>query len=215
MHALTTFVGDHGIYAVFLLMAADALLPVGGEAIMIYAGALPTGVVGGHAPELLGSTLHADVKGYAVMALAGTLGYLVGSWLGWGIGRRGGRSLIERHGCWLHLGPERLTKAERWFKRHGAAAVFVGRLTPLVRSFISVTAGVMRVPIGSYSALTLLGSAIWCFAFGGIGWAMGGNYQQADSVVKILEVAGAVVLVLGVAALLVRRRQANAIGLED
>jgi hypothetical protein len=83
VHALIDAVAQYGVYAVFALMALDALLPVGGEAVMLYAGALPTGAVGGKAPMLFGMTLHADVRGYVVLALAGTLGYLVGSWVGW------------------------------------------------------------------------------------------------------------------------------------
>jgi membrane protein DedA with SNARE-associated domain len=192
---------------VFALMALDALLPVGGEAVMLYAGALPTGAVGGHAPTLFGMTLHADVRGYVVLALAGTLGYLVGSWVGWGIGRRGGRRLVERHGRWLHLGPERLGRAEAWFERHGSAAVLIGRLTPLVRSFISVTAGVLGSPLGVYSALTLLGSAIWCFGFAAVGRALGDNYEQADSVAHGLELAAVAVVAVCAAVVLVRRRR--------
>lgn len=188
-------------------MAVDALLPVGGEAVMLYAGALPTGAVGGHAPAFLGMTLHADAKGYVILALAGTLGYLVGSWVGWGLGRRGGRVLVERHGRWLHLGPERLARAEAWFARHGRAAVLIGRLTPLVRSFISVTAGILEAPLGAYSALTLLGSAIWCFVFAGAGWALGDNYDQLDNAFKGLELAGVAVLLIALTTVLVRRRR--------
>lgn len=211
MAALIDTVAAHGVYAVFALMALDALLPVGGEAVMLYAGALPTGVVGGHVPTLFGVTLHADARGYVVLALAGTLGYLVGSWIGWGIGRRGGRALVERHGRWLHLGPQRLRRAEVWFERHGHAAVFVGRLTPFVRSFISVTAGVLRSPFGVYSALTLLGSAIWCFGFAAVGRALGDNYEQADSVAHVLELAAVVVLAICAITVLLRRRRARAV----
>ena len=69
---------------------------------------------------------------------AGTLGYLTGSLAGWAIGRAGGRPFIERHGRWLHLGPQRFRRAERWFARYGSAFVLFGRLTPLVRSFVSI-----------------------------------------------------------------------------
>ena len=68
--------------------------------------------------------------------------------IGWGIGVYGGRPLLERHGRWLHLSPEKLDRAERWFERRGDWAVFLGRLTPVVRSFISIPAGVFRSPLG-------------------------------------------------------------------
>ena len=84
------------------------------------------------------------------MALAGTLGYLVGSIVGWGIGGAGGRPFVERHGRLLHLGPERLERAERWFDRYDRWAVLLGRITPVVRSFVSIPAGVFRMPFWPY-----------------------------------------------------------------
>src|SRR4051795_11954529 len=134
---LTDFVGRHGAYAIFIVMAIDAVLPVGGELTMLYAGALAAGAIAGHQPVLFGHTLHGGLESYVALALAGTLGYLVGALIGWGIGRYGGRPLLERHGRWFHLSPERLDRAEAWFDRWGNLGVFVGRLTPIVRSFVS------------------------------------------------------------------------------
>jgi membrane protein DedA with SNARE-associated domain len=127
---------------------------------------------------LFGHALPTGLQGYVVMALAGTLGYLLGSVAGWAVGRSGGRSLLERHGRWLHLSPQSLERAERWFARYGAWAVFLGRLTPVVRSFISIPAGALGSPIGPYTVLTLAGSAIWCFGFAGAGWALGTGYER-------------------------------------
>ena len=103
----------------------------------------------------------------------GTIGYLLGSIVGWAIGLRGGRPLLERHGRWLHLYAAKLDRAERWFERWEDWAVFLGRLTPVVRSFVSIPAGRLRVPLRRYTVLTLIGSAIWCFALAGAGWALG------------------------------------------
>lgn len=209
---LTSWVGQHGVYAVFAIMAVDALLPVGGELTMLYAGALASGAVVAAHPALLGFPLAAGLESYLVLAVAGTLGYLVGSLAGWMIGRSGGRELLERHGRWLHLDPARMQRAERWFARHGAAAVLLGRLTPLVRSFVSVPAGVLGSPLGAYAALTLAGSAIWCFAFAGAGWALGRSYEQVHHAFSTVDVA--VVALVGAAAvgavLLRRRRPARA-----
>jgi membrane protein DedA with SNARE-associated domain len=130
---LTSWIGHHGAYAVFGIMALDALLPVGGELTMLFAGALAAGAIAGEHPVLLGHQLPTGLESYLVLAIAGTLGYLLGSLVGWAIGRWGGRALLERHGRWLHLRPENLERAERWFDRHGRAAVFLGRLTPVVR----------------------------------------------------------------------------------
>src|SRR6188472_1270958 len=110
-----------GVYAVFALMAVDALLPVGGELIMLYAGALAAGAIAGQEPVLLGWHPATGLEAYVVLALAGTLGYLIG----WEIGRRGGRPLLERHGRRLHLDEANLARAVAWFERWGDWAVFV------------------------------------------------------------------------------------------
>src|SRR5690349_19351041 len=140
---LTTWIAEHGLVAVFVLMAVDAVLPAGGELVTLFAGALAAGAIAGHA----GPSLPAVIA-------TGTLGYLAGSLAGWGIGRAGGRAFIERRGRWLHIGMERFVRAERWFGRFGAAFVFAGRLLPLVRSFVSVPAGVLEYPLARYTALT-------------------------------------------------------------
>jgi membrane protein DedA with SNARE-associated domain len=206
---LTSWIGHHGAYAVFAIMAIDALLPVGGELTMLFAGALAAGAIAGEHPVLLGHTMQTGLESYVVLSLAGTVGYLLGALAGWAIGRWGGRSLLERHGRWLHVTPENLDRAERWFDRHGRAAVFLGRLTPVVRSFISIPAGALESPLGSYTALTLAGSAIWCFAFAGAGWALGSSYEtvhRAFRYVDVLAVAGAAVVLAAVVILHRRRR---------
>jgi membrane protein DedA with SNARE-associated domain len=203
---LTDAVGRHGAYAIFALMAVDAVFPVGGELTMLVAGAVAGGALGGRHPVLLGHTLPTGLESYVVLALVGTLGYLVGALAGWALGRWGGRPLLERHGRWLHLGADNLERAERWFDRHGRAAVFLGRLTPVVRSFISVPAGAFESPLGPYAVLTLAGSAIWCFAFAGAGWALGSRYDTIHHAFTAIEVLVVVVAVVGGAALLIRRR---------
>jgi membrane protein DedA with SNARE-associated domain len=205
---LTSWIGHHGAYAVFAIMAVDALLPVGGELTMLFAGALAAGAIAGEHPVLFGHELQTGVESYLVVAIAGTLGYLVGSLVGWAIGRWGGRTLLERHGRWLHLKPENLERAERWFDRHGRAAVFLGRLTPVVRSFISIPAGTLESPIRPYTLLTLAGSAIWCFGFAGAGWALGSSYERVHHAFRyldVLAVAGAVAALV-VLVVLHRRR---------
>jgi membrane protein DedA with SNARE-associated domain len=175
---ITDWIGQNGVYAVFVLMAVDALLPVGGELIMLYAGVLAAGAIAGQQTSLFGVDLQDGAESYIALALAGTLGYLVGAVVGWAIGRSGGRPLLERHGRWLHLSPETFERAERWFERFGARAVFLGRITPLVRSFISIPAGVFRTPMPIYLPLTLAGSAIWCFGFAAAGWALGDSWES-------------------------------------
>src|SRR3954468_10526078 len=177
---ITDWIAAYGVAAVFLLMAVDAVLPAGGELVMLFAGELAAGAVSDSRLALFGYALSTGLESYLVLVAAGTLGYVVGSLAGWAIGVRGGRGLIDRHGRKLHLGPARFAKAERWFVRFGPAAVFLGRLTPLVRSFVSIPAGVLRFPFGPYILLTLAASAIWALAFAGAGWALGSSYDSVD-----------------------------------
>ena len=207
---LTDWITQHGVYAIFVVMAVDALLPAGGELTMLLAGALAAGAIAGRHPVLLGHALPHGLEGYVVVALAGTLGYLAGALTGWAVGRRGGRPLVERHGRRLHLDAERLAVAEAWFERHGRAAVFLGRLTPVVRSFISIPAGVLNSPLAPYTLLTLAGSAIWCFAFAGAGWALGTRYDQVHHAFTGLEVALVATAVLAAVAGVAGRRWARA-----
>ena len=136
-----------------------------------------------------------DFDAYLAIATAGTVGYLIGAVIGWEIGRRGGRPYLEKHGRWLHLDHEKLERAEAWFLRWDDWAVFLGRLTPVVRSFVSVPAGMFEAPFRRYTVLTLLGSAIWCFVFAGIGWAAGANWESFHHAFRYADIAVAVVIV--------------------
>jgi membrane protein DedA with SNARE-associated domain len=197
--ALQDLLVHHGALAVFALMAVDAVLPVGGELIMLLAGALAAGA--------LGATDREGLPEYLLLAIAGTLGYLTGAVGGWWAGRRGGRELVARHGRWLHLGPERFARAEAWFERRGTAAVFLGRLTPLVRSFISIPAGILDFPLRPYVLLTAAGSAIWCFAFAGAGWALGSRYDEVHHAFRYADVAAVLAAVGVVIWIVVRARR--------
>jgi membrane protein DedA with SNARE-associated domain len=204
--SITSAVGNHGVYAVFGLMALDAVFPAASELVMVLGGALAAGALSGSHVVLFGSTISSHAGAYVVMALAGTVGYLAGSLVGWWIGYAGGRPLLERRGRWLHLSPDKLDRAERWFDRWGEWGVLLGRLTPVVRSFVSIPAGVFRMRLWSYTLLTLLGSAVWAFAFAAGGWAAGASYDRIDKDFKYVEylvVAG----VLALAAYLVLRRR--------
>jgi membrane protein DedA with SNARE-associated domain len=206
--AVTSAIGDYGLYAIFGLMALDAVFPAASEAVMVYAGALAAGAFANQDVVLFGTTIGEGWRAYVAVALAGTIGYTVGAIIGWAIGLYGGRPYLERHGRWLHLDEEKLDRAERWFERWEDWAVFLGRLTPVIRSFVSIPAGVMEVPFVRYTLLTLAGSAIWCFGFAGIGFALGASwedFQLASHYVDYLVVAA----VIAAVAWLVWRRVRN------
>jgi membrane protein DedA with SNARE-associated domain len=206
---LTSFIGNHGVYAVFALMLIDAVFPALSELVMVYAGALAAGTFAGQHVTLFGWRISSTAGGFVVMALAGTLGYLAGSLAGWAIGAWGGRPLLDRHGRWLHLTPENLARAQSWFERRGDWAVFLGRLTPVVRSFISIPAGVFRVRLGRYTVLTLLGSAIWCFALAGVGWGIGASYTRFHHDFRYADYVAVAAVVVAAAAFFLRRRSSR------
>ncbi|HUH15142.1 MAG TPA: DedA family protein [Gaiellaceae bacterium] len=196
---LTTVVGDYGLYAVFLLMLLDAVFPAASEPVMVYGGAVAAGAFASQDVQLFGWRLEPGFEAYLGIALAGSIGYTLGSVGGWWIGLHGGRPFLERHGRWVHLNEQKLERAERWFERWEDWAVFLGRLTPVVRSFVSIPAGIFEAPLRRYTLLTLLGSSIWCFGLAGVGWALGSKWEEfhhafhyVDYTVLALLVAGAV-----------------------
>jgi len=212
--AVTSAIGDYGLYAVFLLMMIDAVFPAASEVVMVYAGAVAAGAFAGQDVVLFGWTIDSGLTAYVAMALAGTIGYTIGAIGGWAIGLYGGRPYVERHGRWLHLDVEKLDRAERWFEKWEDWAVFLGRLTPVIRSFVSIPAGVMEVPFVRYTLLTLAGSAIWCFAFAGAGYAAGDSWEDIHHAFRYLDVVvvaavAAAVVWLGVRYRRRRRRHPN------
>ena len=203
--SITSQIGNHGVYAVFVLMAIDAVFPAVSELVMLYAGALAGGVFVGQHVVLFGSRISGHAAAFVVMALSGTIGYLVGAIVGWAIGLYGGRRLLERHGRLFHLDEERLDRAERWFDRWDELAVLVGRVTPVVRSFISIPAGVFKMRFVPYVVLTAIGSAVWAFAFAGAGWALGSSYGHVHRDFRYVDYAILAVIVLLVAIWIYRR----------
>lgn len=207
---ITGWIGDYGLYGIFLLMLVDAVLPAASELVMVYGGALAAGAFAGYTPTLFGVEIESTLWGFVAVGLAGTIGYLVGSIFGWAIGLYGGRPLLERHGKWFHLNEEKLDRAERWFDRYDDATVFVGRMLPLVRSFVSIPAGIMEVPFWRYTILTFLGTIPWCFGLAGIGVAVGESWERFHHDWRYADYAIVALIVAGVAYLLVRRLRRRA-----
>ena len=194
---LTTLVGDHGLYAVFGLMALDAVFPAASELIMVYAGALAAGVFASHV-SLFGSRIPYGFDAYLAMALAGTIGYLLGAIVGWAIGYYGDQR--------FRVSERKLAKARRWFDRWDDWAVFLGRITPVARSFVSIPAGIFRMPFLRYTVLTAIGSALWCFAFAGAGWGLGRSWERFHHDFRFVDYAFVVAVVIVVAWLFLRWR---------
>jgi membrane protein DedA with SNARE-associated domain len=207
---VTEILGEHGLYAVFLLMLVDAVFPAASELVMVYAGALAAGAFASGV-VLFGHEFDDGFGAWLAMVLAGTIGYTIGSVLGWAIGIYGGRPFLERRGRWFHLSHDKLERAEHWFDRWGDWAVLLGRITPIARSFISIPAGVFRMPLGRYTVLTFVGSTLWCIAFAAIGYAAGTRWEAFHERFHYVDYAVAAAIVIGLAYLLIRRRRSSSL----
>ena len=142
---------------------------------------------------------------FVAVGLAGTAGNLVGSWIAWGVGWRGGRPLIERWGRYVFLRKHELDRAEVWFERHGEAAVFISRLLPVVRTFISLPAGIAEMRFARFSVYTFLGCLPWTFALTALGYALGSQWHVVDRYLRPISIAIAVLVVAAAGWWLYRR----------
>jgi membrane protein DedA with SNARE-associated domain len=206
---VTSAIAQHGVYAVLAIMALDSLLPVGGELAMLYAGAVAGGVAGSHL-TVLGTQVPFGAESYVLLVVAGTLGTLVGALGGYAIGARGGQVLIDERRRWAHVSPAAFERAQAWFERHGRGALLLGRVTPVVRSFISIPAGVLRLGLGAFSVSTLLGSLVWCAAFAAAGWALAASWQSVHDAFRYVDYAVVVAAVALLAAATIHRRRTPA-----
>ncbi|HET7129535.1 MAG TPA: DedA family protein [Gaiellaceae bacterium] len=198
---MTSFVGDHGLLAVFVLMFIAAVLPAASELTMVYGGALASGALAGHIAHF-----HTGLHAYLAVVVIGTIGNTLGAVLGWGIGYYGGHPLLERHGRLLHATPERIARAERWFDRFGTVAVPLGFATPLVRSFVALPAGILEWPLRRLVPLAAIGCLAFSAAVAGIGWAVGSSWDTASHDLRYVDYA-VVVLAVALAVFLLWRRR--------
>jgi membrane protein DedA with SNARE-associated domain len=193
------FVRDAGLPAIFLLMLAEsACIPIPSEATMLFAGfavAAPGASTAHHHLTLVG------------IVIAGVLGNLVGSWIAYGVGRGGRLELVERHGRWLHLKPSHIAWADRWFARYGAPAIFFSRMLPIIRTFISLPAGVAKMPFWRFTVLTLAGVVPWVLGLALAGEAVGGEWTSVRKGFDYVDYAVIALVVIGIAYAVVRRRR--------
>jgi membrane protein DedA with SNARE-associated domain len=199
-HFIRVAIEDYGYLAVFLLMVAEsACIPIPSEVTMLFGGAAANATFAATIP---GHPAHLN---FLLVGMLGTIGNLVGSWLAYWIGRRGGRPLIERWGRYVFLRPHEIDRAEVWFERHGHQAVFVSRLLPVVRTFISLPAGVAEMPLGKFTAFTFAGCLPWTFALAGVGYALGSKWTTVEKFFRPIGIVVAVLIVATVAWWLVKR----------
>jgi membrane protein DedA with SNARE-associated domain len=200
VNATRDFVREGGLPAIFLLMAlGSACIPIPSEVVMLFAGFAVAD------PGSSGAQHHLTMLG---VILAGLLGTLVGSWIAYAVGRGGRLELFERHGHHVHMGPAQIDRADRWFQRHGQPVVLFGRMVPLVRAFVSLPAGVARMPIVRFTLLTILGSIPWVLALAYAGHALGGEWTTVRKAFEYVDYVVVALVVVGLVYLGIRRRAA-------
>ncbi len=192
----TEFIGSAGVVAVFLLMTLEsACIPIPSEAIMLFAGfAVSKGEL-----TLFG------------IVVAGVLGNLAGSWIAYAVGYYGRLDLLEKNKL-IHISPRHLKWADDWFSRYGSWTVFFSRMLPIIRTFISLPAGVAKMPFWRFSAFTLLGSIPWVLALAIIGEKVGDNWEDWRHKLGYLDFVVLAVVVVGIVYLIVKRRRGGGDG---
>jgi membrane protein DedA with SNARE-associated domain len=196
---ITRTIGDHGFPAVLGLMTLEsACIPVPSEVIQLFAGYL----VSQHR-----MTFFAAVS-------AGVIGNVIGSWIAWAVGYWGGRPAIERYGRYIHVTPARLDRAQGWFDHHGEVTVLVGRCLPLVRTFISLPAGIARMPFWRFTLFTLIGCIPWVVGLTLIGVAVGPSWERWRHRLEYLDYVVAAVIVIGIVYLYIRSRRRRGVAMD-
>ncbi len=191
----TDVVDKLGLAGVFVLMTLEsACIPIPSEATMLFTG---FNVARGE---------------YSLIAatLVGSFANLVGSWIAYAVGYYGRIELVERHGRKLHISRKHLEQADRWFERHGEATVFFTRMMPIVRTFISLPAGVARMPFWRFSLFTFLGCLPWVFALTFIGKQAGDNWTEWKDSLHYVDYAVAALIVAAAVYYFIRWRRNRA-----
>jgi membrane protein DedA with SNARE-associated domain len=198
------FVRTAGLPGIFVLMAASsACIPIPSEVVMLFAGFVVADKTSS------GAEHHLTMVG---IVLVGVIGSLVGSWVAYAVGRGGRLELLERHGDKVHMGPAQIERADRWFQRHGEQVVLFGRLIPVIRAFVSLPAGIARMPLARFTVLTVIGSIPWVLGFAIAGHALGGDWKSVRNGLEYVDYVLLALIVLGIGYLVVRRRRAKTAG---
>jgi len=192
--AVSNFIGAYGLVAVFVLMVVESCgVPFPSEVIM------PTG-------GLLAATGHMNLVAAIV---AGAAANLVGSLIAYVLAARFGEPLLLGPGRWVGIRRHHLEIAEGWFKRWGLLAVLVGRVLPVIRTYISFPAGMARVDLARFSILTFVGALPWCAALALVGYELGKNYERVSGPVQKAAIVIALVVLVVLAIWYWRGREAR------
>jgi len=182
--------GAVGYLGVLIAMAIEsAMVPLPSELILPYAGFLVSD------PSQL-EPITRQPWNFWIAVVAATVGNTLGSLVAYAIGAYGGRPFLERFGKYLLIRPHEIELADEFFAKHGSAMVFIGRLLPVVRTFISFPAGVARMPLGRFIAYSTAGALLWSMLLVYAGTILGANWVQIRHALQPFDLAIAVGVVL-------------------
>jgi membrane protein DedA with SNARE-associated domain len=199
VNEISHFVREAGLPGIFALMAASsACIPIPSEVVMLFAGFAVAD------PGQSASHHHLTMVG---IVLAGLIGTMVGSWVTYAVGRGGRLELLERHGARFHMGPAQVERADQWFQRHGESAVLFGRVIPVVRAFVSLPAGIAKMPLGRFTVFSLVGAVPWVLGLALAGHALGGDWKSVRKGFEYVDYAVLALIVAGVVYWIARRRR--------
>jgi membrane protein DedA with SNARE-associated domain len=199
VNATAHFVRDAGLPGIFALMAiSSACIPIPSEVVMLFAGFAVAD------PSQSASHHHMTMTG---VILIGLIGAMAGSWVSYAVGRGGRLELFERHGAKFHMGPHQIERADRFFQRYGEATVLFGRMVPLVRAFVSLPAGIARMPLGRFTVFSLIGTLPWVVALAFAGHALGSDWTTVRKAFEYVDYLVVALVVLGVLYAVARRRR--------
>ena len=194
VRASTDVIDATGLAGVFVLMVLEsACVPIPSEATMLFAG---FNVSEGNL-TLIG------------IVVAGVLGNVVGSLIAYAAGYYGRLELLDRNRL-VHISRRHIESADRWFERHGPATVFFTRMLPVIRTFISLPAGVARMPLGKFVAYTVAGCIPWVLMLAIIGREVGDRWEQWKNYLHYFDYVVIAAIVIGIVYLLIRRRRGSA-----
>ena len=188
---MSHFLETWGYLAIFLLTVSEsACVPIPSEITLGLGGALASGAVI--------SGIHGDLN-LGLVIVVGTVGSVVGSLAAYAVGRTGGRALVDRWGRYVLLTHADLDRSEAWFDRRGDVAVLVGRVIPVVRTFISLPAGIAEMDPLRFVLFTTIGCAAWVSALSAVGFVLGPSWESATKGFSAAGyvVAGVLVVVVG------------------
>lgn len=186
---ITAQISALGYAGVVLLMAIEsACIPLPSEVIMPFSGYLT-----------IQTTANPNPMSLFGVSVAGAVGCVLGSVAAYFAGMYGGRPFIERYGKYVLIRKKDLDSADRWFAKYGNTAVFISRLLPVIRTFISFPAGIARVKFSTFVVYTFIGSLPWCYALAYIGRILGKNWTSLRNYFHNIDIVIGVILVAGIA----------------